>query len=258
MLYIKDGYPDVNEIVLCTVTKIYGNTTFVSLDEYEKEGVLTIAEIAPGRIRNLRDHVIENKKIVCKILRVDEKQKRIDVSLRRVPIPVMKDKLEEIKKEEYADRIYEEVAVELKITKDALFEKTYEDIFDNYSTVFEAMYDIMLENSKVDILKKLDKKAKTILIEKINEKIKPEKVTFKSSFKLTSFEPNGIELVKNAIKTAEKSLNYKDLKINYTAAGKFEIKINHDDIKSANNLYKQFKDELEQQVKKEKLELEIK
>ena len=98
MLYTKEGYPDINEIVVCTVIKIYGNSTFVRLDEYEKEGVLTISEIAPGRIRNLRDHVTENKTIVCKVLRVDERQNRIDVSLRRVPIPVMREKLEEIKK----------------------------------------------------------------------------------------------------------------------------------------------------------------
>ena len=100
MLYTKDGFPEINEIVKCSVTKIYGNTTFVQVDEYEKEGVLTISEIAPGRIRNLRDHVTENKTIVCKVLRVDEKGKRIDVSLRRVPVPVMREKLEQIKKED--------------------------------------------------------------------------------------------------------------------------------------------------------------
>ena len=76
MLYTKDGYPEVNEIVVCTVRKIYGNSTFVYLTEYEKEGVLTISEIAAGRIRNLRDHVVEDKTIICKILRVDKKQKR--------------------------------------------------------------------------------------------------------------------------------------------------------------------------------------
>ena len=108
MLYTKDGYPQINEIVLCTVKKIYGNTVFVDLNEYEKEGVLTISEIAPGRIRNLRDHVTEAKQIVCKVLRVDEKHNRIDVSLRRVPIPVMKDKLEEIKKEEQEVEALEE------------------------------------------------------------------------------------------------------------------------------------------------------
>ena len=88
MLYTKDGYPEVNEIVYCTVRKISGgNTVFVYLDEYEKEGVLTISEIAPGRIRNLRDHVSEGRVIICKVLRVDPRQNRIDVSSHLLEVP---------------------------------------------------------------------------------------------------------------------------------------------------------------------------
>jgi len=258
MLYIKDGYPEVNEVVLCTVTKIYGNTTFVQLDEYEKEGVLTISEIAPGRIRNLREYVIESKKIVCKVLRVDGKQKRIDVSLRRVSVPVMKDKLEQIKKEEYSDRIYEDVSKELSISKDELFEMTYESIFEEYETVFEALYDIMIDNKKIDMFDSLDAKGKEVLINVINDRIKPEKVTYKSKFHLKSRDKDGVMLIKEAIKSSKDALSYDDMSIIYTAAGEFEIKIIHDDIKSASGLYKKFKESLELESKSRKLEVEIK
>jgi len=258
MLYIKDGYPEVNEIVLCTVTKIYGNTTFVYLDEYEKEGVLTISEIAPGRIRNLREYVTENKKIVCKILRVDEKQKRIDVSLRRVSVPVMKDKLEQIKKEEYSDRIYEDVSKELNITKDELFEKTYESIFEEYETVFESLYDIMVDNKKIEIFNNLDEAGKNVLMKVINDRIKPEKITYKSKFHLKSQDKDGVTIIKEAIKNSRKELDYEDMSIIYTAAGEFEIKIVHDDIKSASSLYKKFRESLEKESKDKKLDIEIK
>ncbi|MCA9497068.1 MAG: S1 RNA-binding domain-containing protein [Nanoarchaeota archaeon] len=254
MLYTKDGYPEINEIVKCTVKKIYGNTTFLYLDEYEKEGVLTISEIAPGRIRNLREYVTEDKTIVCKVLRVDPKQNRIDVSLRRVPIPVMKDKLEELKKEEYAERIYIDVAKISGLTKDELFEKTYEPIFENYLTVFEALYTIMLDNSKIDMFKNIDKKTKDAFLKIIDERIKPEEVCLKKKFHLSTYDIQGIDLITSSIKNSLNPLNYNKINIIYLAAGEFEIKITHDDIKSANNLYDDFIKNLEKISKDNKLD----
>lgn len=258
MLYTKDGYPEINEIVLCEVTKIYGNSTFVNIPEYEKEGVLTISEIAPGRIRNLRDHVTESKQIVCKVLRVDQKQNRIDVSLRRVPIPVMKDKLEEIKKEEYSERIYLDVAKEVGTDKDALFENTYEPIFEDYETVFEALYEIMLDNTKVDMFTKIDQKTKDSFIKIINERIKPEEVIFKEKFTLKSISENGIVLIKEAIDSSLKPLNYDKFEVIYTAAGEFGVTITHDDVKSAQKLFDSFKKSLIQESKIHNLDLKIK
>src|SRR3989304_1204806 len=70
------------DIVLCTVDRIVGTTVFVKIEGEDSEGSIITAEIAPGRIRNLRDYVIPKKKIVCKILRVQGKN--IELSLRRV------------------------------------------------------------------------------------------------------------------------------------------------------------------------------
>lgn len=257
MLYTKDGYPDINEIVVCTVTKIYGNTTFVYLDEYEKEGVLTISEIAPGRIRNLRDHVTENKKIICKVLRVDEKQNRIDVSLRRVSIPVMKAKQEELKKEEFSERMYLDVAKELSITKDDLFERTYEPIFEEYLTVFEALYAIMIENELISMFTKLNDKERAVFVKLINDRIRPEEVVFKENFTLSSTEPEGINIVMNNIKIAIEALNYKKVDIIYVAAGKYQIVIKADDMKTADKIYNNFKQNLEKTAKENKLELKF-
>ena len=257
MLYTKDGYPQVNEIVLCVVTKIMSNTTFVSIPEYEKEGVLTISEIAPGRIRNLRDHVVEEKTIVCKVLRIDENHKRIDVSLRRVPVQVMKDKLEEIKKESYAERVYLDIAKELNSDKDTLFEKTYEPIFENYETVFEALYDIMLDDKKVDMFANLNEHEKGVFVRIINDRIKPEEVIFKEKFELTSTDENGARLIRDSISNSLEPLNYDNFEVYYLAAGKFGVTITHDDIKSAQKLFNSFRDNLVKEAKNHNLNINI-
>ena len=257
MLYIKEGYPEVNENVLCLVTKIYGNTVFVNLPEYEKEGVLTISEIAPGRIRNLRDHVIEGKKVVCKILRVDESQKRIDVSLRRVNLQARKQKNEEIKKEEFSEKMYEEIAQKINTTKDDLFERTYEVIFEECESVFEMLYEIMVDNSKIKLFTLLNEDEKKEFVLAINEKIKPEEESLKRKFKLSSQHEQGVTKVKLSIDNALKKTKYDKLKVVYIGAGEFEIRITHEDIKSADNVFKLFKEELLQQSRENQCNVEI-
>jgi len=257
MLYVKEGFPEVNEIVKCTVKKIYGNTTFVHLDEYDKEGVLTISEIAPGRIRNLYNYVFENKEIICKVLRVNENENRIDLSLRRVSVSVMKDKLEETKKEIFAEKIYVEAAKELSTTKDDLFERTYEVIFENYETVYEALYDIMNENEKVSMFTKLNENERNTLVNVINERIKSEKVTYRKKFELSGIKSNGVDLIKDSLDKAIKATDYDNVDVVYLAAGKYRFITEHDDMKSADKVFYKFKEVLEKEAKSKNLELNI-
>ena len=72
------------DVVFCTVDRIVGTNVFVKISEKDKEveGCIVMSEIAPGRIRNIRDYVVPKKKIVCKVLRISGD--RIDLSLRRV------------------------------------------------------------------------------------------------------------------------------------------------------------------------------
>ena len=71
------------DVVLCTVEKINGTIVFVNIDDLNKQGSIILSEIAPGRIRNLRDYVVPKKKIVCKVLRETDRGD-LHLSLRRV------------------------------------------------------------------------------------------------------------------------------------------------------------------------------
>src|SRR4030042_2078290 len=90
---------EVGDFLLCTVDRVVGTVVFVkiNLDGKEVEGSIVMSEIAPGRIRNIRDYVVPKKKIVCKILRISL-QGNIDLSLRRV---TQKEKKEVIEQEQH-------------------------------------------------------------------------------------------------------------------------------------------------------------
>jgi len=68
MLLKKTGFPEDEELVLCTVTGINPHSVFCTLDEYGgRTGMIHISEVAPGRIRNIREYVTKGKKVVCKV-----------------------------------------------------------------------------------------------------------------------------------------------------------------------------------------------
>src|SRR3989338_2481000 len=105
MLYRRLGFPEDGELVLCTVTKVQSHSVFVRLDEFDKGGMIHISEVSPGRIRNIRDFVKEDKIVVCQVLRVSRERGYIDLSLRRVNDNQKRKKLEEIKQEQKAEKI---------------------------------------------------------------------------------------------------------------------------------------------------------
>src|SRR3989337_26635 len=84
------------DIVLCTVDRIVGTTVFVHI-EGNGEGSIVLSQVAPGRIRNIRDYVVPKKKIVCKVLRISGD--RIDLSFRRVTQKEQKELKERNKQE---------------------------------------------------------------------------------------------------------------------------------------------------------------
>jgi len=51
------------DVVLCTVEKIEGTVVFVNIDGTNKQGTIITSEVAPGRIRNIREYVVPKKKI---------------------------------------------------------------------------------------------------------------------------------------------------------------------------------------------------
>ena len=97
MLHKREGFPEEDELVMCTVTKIFPHSVFVNLDEFDRNGLIHISEVSPGRIRNIRDFVKQDKKVICKVLRINKERGHIDLSLRRVNDAQRRNKSDEIK-----------------------------------------------------------------------------------------------------------------------------------------------------------------
>lgn len=234
----KDGFPEENELVLCTVTNIHFHCVFVDIDEYSKQGMIHISEVSPGRIRNIRDFVKEGKKVICKVLKVKRDKGHIDLSLRRVNDSQRREKLNEIKQEQLAENIVQFVAKKHKIDPKQLFKKIRDAYLDEYETLYEVFEDI--RDGKIDLSKTVDKNLVGDFVEVIEQRIKIPEVEIKVEFNIQSYDPDGVELIQKAFKKAKQVKG--DYVFKYKGAGKYTLLVKSEEYKSAekvlNSLHK--------------------
>ena len=81
----------VSNIVKVTVSKIIGYGIFVSLDN-DYRGLIHISEISDKYVSNINDYVKLNETIYAKIIGVDNKNKRLDLSIKNINYKVKKNK----------------------------------------------------------------------------------------------------------------------------------------------------------------------
>lgn len=233
MLFKKSNLPEEDELVLCTVTDIQYHSIFCHIDEYGRTGMIHISEVAPGRIRNIYDYVKKDKKIVCKVLRVDPEKGHIDLSLRRVTETQKRSKLDQIKKEQLAEKIIEQASKELAIDIKKLYDMLAQFVFKKYSRMYSCFYDLVEGKTSLEDLG-VDKKIANVLEELIKARIKKQEVAINGELTLKSYQPNGVEIIKDALKNAKIS---NKITIMYRGGGKYVVDVNADDYKEAEKLF---------------------
>jgi translation initiation factor 2 subunit 1 len=232
MLYRKEGWPENDDLVFCTISKILPNGVFANLDAYPgKSGLIHISEISPGRIRNIRDYVSEGRKVVCKVLAVRVEKNQIDLSLRRVNEMQKKQKLNHIKMEQKAEKLIENLGKELKKDTKKLYEEITKNLFEKYEYVHQCFDDIVAENFDIKELK-LEKKTESALLKTVKEKIKLPVVKIQGVLKIQTFSPDGVEVIKKTLKAIES----KEVAVNYLGSGKFKIVVTAPDYDTAEEL----------------------
>ncbi len=233
MLLKKTGFPEEEELVLCTVTGINPHSVFCTLDEYGgRTGMIHISEIAPGRIRNIREYVQEGKKVVCKVLLINKEKGHIDLSLRRVNEIQKRNKLNQVKQEQLAEKIIEYVAKQQGESALAVYNKVYEKLIPKYGTIFAAFEQTAQDQLNLETV--IDKKLAKNLTEAIKARIKPPEVTIGGDMKLTSYAPEGLQEVKDALSIATKA----GVKVRYLGAGAYHMEVTAEDYKDAEKLLK--------------------
>ncbi len=246
MFYKKKGKPEEGEILICTVKKITPYSVFVNIDEYESsEGMIHISEIAPGRIRNLRDYVIEGKRIVCKVININ-RQDNIDLSLRRVPTNVMVNKINSYKQEEKAEKLLEQIGKDLNYDLKKIYEQVGYKAIEKYGSLYGLFSAIVEKGKQVVDDFKANEKLSEKLYKTVIEKIKPPEVTLSYELNIKTYREDGIDVIKQILSEAEKMGS----KIVYLGAPRYKMYIKSTDYKKAENILSKILQKINEASKK--------
>ncbi len=212
----KKGYPGRDELVVCRITKIHPNSAFAELVEYGKTGMIHVSEVASRWVRDIREFLREKQYVVCRVMRVEGDH--IFLSVKRVHREQANSKLNDFKRERKAEKLLELAGKELGKTLD----ESYNDIgymlgdyFGSLSKAFEiARKNPDLLRSKgvpgnwADLLEKVAKKS---FVKKTFE--------VKADMELMSYAPDGIDVIKKVLKTAEDA----SLEVRYISAPRYVL-----------------------------------
>jgi translation initiation factor 2 subunit 1 len=250
MLIKRSGFPEESDLVMCNVVNIQHNSIFVNIQEYDKQGMITISEVAPGRIRNIRDYVVEGKVIVCKVLYVNQERGYIDLSLRRVSEGQRRQKNDEVKQELKSEKIIEMTAHLLKIDAKILYDKVSVPLLENYFYIHQAFDDFL--NNNITLSDYFDKNIAEALEKTIREKIKPKEIIVAGDVTISSWEENGVEDIRTALTSVIKDR----MTISYLGGGRYRIMVKGTDYKTVEKMLKDASDSIAAYMKKHKAQVE--
>ncbi|MBU3924137.1 MAG: hypothetical protein KJ592_04420 [Nanoarchaeota archaeon] len=223
-----------NDLVLCKVKKVTNTITFVELPNGQ-EGTIVSSEIAPGRIKLMRQYVVPNKQVVCKILNAGN---NIHLSLRRVTSKEKKEVMQTFKQSQAIDTAFKQI---LKTREEAIKEKILKDFLNLAEFVKSARINKSL------IIKYIPKENEEAIKKILEKKKKNEEL--KQNIKIKCLEEDGIKRIKKIF-----NFDDKNILITYISAGNFKLKLSVEDFKEGKKRMTEILEELEKRAKENNCE----
>jgi len=223
------------DLILCKVKKVTNTITFVEMPNGQ-EGTIISSEIAAGRIKLMRQYVVPNKQIVCKVLRTEGDNAHL--SLRRVNSKEKKEVFQKAKQIQAINVAFKQILKEKEI-------EIKEKILKNFENLSEFITSAKTDSKLLQeyIPKENQEATKKI----INKKRKNEQL--RQNIKIKCLENDGVTRVKKVF-----DLKNNNIKISYISAGKFSLKLTVEDFKQGKREMANILEKLEKRAKENNCE----
>lgn len=228
----RQRIPEVGEIVVGVVKKVFAHGAFVRLEGYDVEVMIHISEISPKWIKNIRDFVQEGKIVVARILRINKEKGHIDATLKGVSEDVKRKTLEARKNEQKAMKMLSTVARRIDKKPEEAYTEVGEPLEQEYGSIYLAFEEIVKDP---EVLKKsgIDPKWLEPVQTIVSEQIQPKFVNILGHVKLINPTSRGIESIRNALLKAQAEETQSEVMIQYVGAPIYRIKVKSDNYKIA-------------------------
>jgi translation initiation factor 2 subunit 1 len=233
--------PEPGELVVSTVKKIAPYGAYVALDEFnDTEGLLHISEISSRWVKNIRDHVRENQKVVLKVLRVDAAKLHIDLSLRRVNDRERKTKIQQWKQESRGRKLFNMAAEKLGLNTDEAYQKIGVLLETKFDSIYTALEKTVEGGVEVLVKSGVPPDWAEVLTESAKGKIRLPYMRIRGELELTCAKPNGVAVLRDAFRKAKRVRKPKgtNVKIYVVGAPRYRIEVTARSYKEAEQLLK--------------------
>ncbi|MEM5853446.1 MAG: S1 RNA-binding domain-containing protein [Candidatus Aenigmatarchaeota archaeon] len=225
----KKGLPQWSELVVVSVEKLTPYAAWCKLVEYpEVEGMIHVTEVAGKWVHDIRDFVKVGKQYVAKVIKIDYQKNFVNLSLKRVSENDEKEKMNEFRKEQRAEKLLEMAANLLDKTLDQAYEEvgfSLQEKFGNLSSAFEVA-----KKSKEELIKNgIEEKWSEAIAKIAEENLREKEFEIKAELELRSFAKDGVKKVKEVLEELVKKTG---ANITYISAGKYRVEIKGKDPKN--------------------------
>ncbi len=230
--------PDVGELVVGTVKKIYDYGAYLALDEYGGiEAYLPWSEVASRWVRRIDEVIKEGQKVVVKVIRVHKHRKTVDVSLKRVTEGERRRKMLEWKRAQKAEKILEIAAQKLGKSLEEAYREAGWKIEEHYGELMAGLEQAVLRGPQALIEAGVPEEWAKVLAEEAARHIEIKRVKVAGVFTLRSLAPDGVDRIrevllkaKEAAQSAEEDI---EAKLYTIGAPRYRIEITAIDYKKA-------------------------
>ena len=236
MVRHRSEWPSIEELVMCTVTKVFAQGAFVAMDEYGgKEGMVHLSEVASGWVKNIRDFVRENQKVVCKVLGGDTKRQHVDLSIRRVKDGERRWKAQRVKLNQRSEKLLEMAAIKLGKTLDQAYDEIGFTLQERFGDLHSAMESAAKDGGSIAGM--ADEAWANTISEVAKASIQSPSYKVSGYVKLSSLAPNGVEVIKSAMLNARDSVRDENTNVDlyYVGAPRYRIDVTAQSYKAAEN-----------------------
>lgn len=229
--------PSAGELVIGTVNRIFEYGAYLKLDEYSGiEAYLPWSEVSSKYVKDIREVLRENQKVVVKVIRVDTRKNQIDVSLKRVTESEQRSKLIEFKRTQKAEKMLEVMAQRLgKSLEDAYREVGWklEDYFGDLMTAFE---EIATRGEELLAEIEIPDEWIPVVVEEVKKRIKPKSIRIRNIVTLSTTASDGIDKIKEILESIMnyvKSSGNLSVRIYTVGAPRYAVEVSAEDYKTA-------------------------
>ncbi|XP_033106443.1 eukaryotic translation initiation factor 2 subunit 1-like [Anneissia japonica] len=230
--FYENHFPEVEDVVMVTVTSIAEMGAYVNLLEYNNiEGMILLSELSRRRIRSINKLIRVGKNECVVVIRVDKDKGYIDLSKRRVSQEEIAKCEEKFAKAKAVNQILRHVGEIMKYESDSQLEALYTKTawyFDKKLNrpgygAHEVFKNSVSDPSVLDECN-LDEETFSCLMTQIKRRLTPQAVKIRADVEVSCYGYEGIDAIKGALlKGLEHSTEDMPIKINLIAPPQYVV-----------------------------------